>query len=122
MRDLAGKYALWLFVLLVADLSGGFGSASAAETSLRFGGTGGSLGPMRQLSEAFMKVNPDVAIEVLPSLGSGGGIKAVLAGAIDLSFPPGRSRTRNAPPGPRAPLTDARPSSWWARSVSTICR
>ncbi|MCW2306446.1 PstS family phosphate ABC transporter substrate-binding protein [Rhodobium gokarnense] len=57
----------------------------AAEAKLTIGGTGGALGGMQLLAEAFEATHPDVKVEVLPSLGSGGGIKAVLAGAIDLS-------------------------------------
>jgi phosphate transport system substrate-binding protein len=53
---------------------------------LTLGGTGGDLGTMQVLGEIFETVNPGSTVEVLPSLGSGGGIKAVLAGAIDLSI------------------------------------
>lgn len=39
---------------------------------------------IRLLSDAFMKVDPQVRIEVLPLLGTGGSIKAILAGKLDL--------------------------------------
>jgi phosphate transport system substrate-binding protein len=58
--------------------------AQAAET-LRIGGTGSALGGMQRLADAFMADNPDVRVVVLPSLGSGGGIKALIAGEIGLS-------------------------------------
>ncbi len=53
---------------------------------LTLGGTGADLETMRVLADAFEKVNPGTTVEVLPSLGSGGGVKAVLAGAIDLAL------------------------------------
>ena len=59
-------------------------SAANAET-LRIGGTGVALGGMTLLGDAFQKQNPGTTIEVLPSLGSSGGVKALIAGAIDLS-------------------------------------
>lgn len=61
------------------------GSDRATAETLRVGGTGVALGGMRILGEAFQRTNPDVTVDVLPSLGSGGGLKAVIAGAIDLS-------------------------------------
>jgi phosphate transport system substrate-binding protein len=58
-----------------------FACACAADT-LRIGGTGAALGTMRLLGEEFRKTHPRAEVEVLPSLGSPGGIRAVLAGAI----------------------------------------
>lgn len=52
---------------------------------LRIGGTGNAMPLMRLLADAYRIQQPNERIEVLPSLGSSGGIKAVLAGAIDLA-------------------------------------
>lgn len=52
---------------------------------IRIGGTGGALGTMQTLANAYQKIHPEAKIVVLPSLGSGGGIKAVLAGAIQVA-------------------------------------
>ena len=60
------------------------GSIACADT-LRIGGTGAALGGMSVLAEAYEARNPGSTIVVLPSLGSSGGIKALVAQAIDLS-------------------------------------
>jgi phosphate transport system substrate-binding protein len=52
---------------------------------LRIGGTGSGLGTMQLLANAFMHINMEHRITILPSMGSKGGIKAVVAGAIDLA-------------------------------------
>ncbi len=56
----------------------------SAET-LRIGGTGVALGGMKLLGAAYEAQHPAISIEILPSLGSSGGVKALMAGAIDLS-------------------------------------
>lgn len=55
-----------------------------AET-IRIGGTGGALGTIRLLAEAFKKENPKTEVVVVPGLGSGGGRKALIGGALDLA-------------------------------------
>ena len=52
---------------------------------IRIGGSGGALASMQILLEAFKKIHPHATEVIVPSLGSGGGIKAVRAGAIDLA-------------------------------------
>ncbi|MDO8597716.1 MAG: substrate-binding domain-containing protein [Sulfuricaulis sp.] len=71
------------FALALALLPGYSGSADADE--LKIGGTGAALGTMRLLADAFRVKNPEVRIVMVPSLGSGGGIKAVAGGAIGLA-------------------------------------
>ena len=58
----------------------------SAETNLRIGGTGSALGTMKLIADAYEKSHPGIKIHIMPSLGSTAGIKAVLAGAIDLGF------------------------------------
>lgn len=73
-------------VILVAGLAIGWGGAGQAwGEELKIGGTGNALGCMRLLGAAFSQAHPDSTVTVLPSLGSDGGIKAVLGGAIDLA-------------------------------------
>ena len=52
---------------------------------LATGGTGWSIGILQLLGQAYTDAR-GVDVAVSPSLGSGGGIKAVLAGAFDISF------------------------------------
>lgn len=59
--------------------------AQAAE-ELRIGGTGTSLGAMQRLGQAFTAARPDVHVTVLPSMGSGGGIKAAIAGQLQIGL------------------------------------
>lgn len=68
----------------VVALAAGFVPARAAEI-LRIGGTGSALGGMQRLADAYMAQHPDIDVVVLPSLGSGGGIKALIAGRIEVA-------------------------------------
>ncbi len=74
---------VWIFFFLASVWYEG--TAATAET-LKIGGTGGDLGTMRILGDAFEKANSSVKVSVLKSLGSGGGISAVIDGAIDVAI------------------------------------
>jgi phosphate transport system substrate-binding protein len=56
------------------------------DEQLRASGTGSALGAMRRLAAAFEKASPGDRLAVLPSVGSGGAIKAVAQGALDLGL------------------------------------
>lgn len=77
-----------MLALLPAVLLCSSGSRSAADAGevIRIGGTGGALGGMKEVAKAFGKRHPEITITFVPSLGSSGGIKAVLAGALDLAL------------------------------------
>jgi phosphate transport system substrate-binding protein len=62
----------------------GFPGSAAAE-EFKIGGSGAALGTMQLLAAEFTAANPDIRITTVLSLGSGGGIKAVVAGAIGLA-------------------------------------
>ena len=59
-------------------------SCAGAADEVKIAGTGSALGGMRLLAEAYGKFDRGTKVSVLPSLGSSGGIKAVLAGAVDI--------------------------------------
>jgi phosphate transport system substrate-binding protein len=63
-----------------------FGSRAAAAETLRISGTGGAIGTMRHLGEAYRKLHPDVHIELMPGMGSSGAVKAVLAGRLHIGL------------------------------------
>lgn len=61
--------------------------AAAPAHTIRVSGTGGTMGAMKEMAEAFKKKNPDAeVIIVTPPFGSTGGIKAVIAGVIDIGL------------------------------------
>jgi len=79
-------FAAATFFLTALTFPGGGAGAADAETSIRIGGTGSALGGMMEVARAFQKKHPDIGIKFIPSLGSGGGIKAVLSGSLDLAL------------------------------------
>lgn len=57
----------------------------ASGQEVKIGGTGAALGTMKILADAYSRQRPDFRFAVLPSLGTSGGIKALRAGAIQVS-------------------------------------
>lgn len=82
MYRLTGILRAALFAAAVLALCGA-GSVRAEE--IKIGGNGGALATMQLLAQAYAKNHPETKITVLPSLGSSGGIKAVLSGAIQIA-------------------------------------
>ena len=60
--------------------------AADYQGTLKIGGTGAAVGTITQVAAAFQKQHPDVRFVFPPSLGSTGGIKAVIAGALDVGL------------------------------------
>ena len=60
--------------------------AAEGSRTIVVGGTGCALAAMEDMAQAFQKKHPELAIKIIPSLGSGGGIKGVLAGSLDLAL------------------------------------
>tara|TARA_R110002153_G_scaffold22740_18_gene74535 strand:- start:3710 stop:4582 length:873 start_codon:yes stop_codon:yes gene_type:complete len=73
---------------VVACLAALTGSPAMAghDEILNIGGTGAALGGMKLLADAYMQSHPDINVVVLPSLGSSGGVKALLANRIDFAL------------------------------------
>jgi phosphate transport system substrate-binding protein len=62
------------------------GPRSAVADTIRISGIGGAAETIRLLGEAFRKVRPDVRFALLPSIGSEGAVKAVVAGDLDIGL------------------------------------
>lgn len=60
-------------------------AAVADDNLVRIGGTGMSLALMRQMAEGFEAANPGLRAEVLPSLGTQGGLRALDLDMIDVA-------------------------------------
>lgn len=73
-------------LVLALLMSATFSSAAQTENVVRIGGAGSGLGVMKILADAFEKSHPGTKIKVLPSLGSSGGIKALVHGALDVAI------------------------------------
>ncbi len=59
-------------------------------------GTGMALGVMDAAGQALSREQPDIKVNVLPSMGSGGGIKALLDGVLHVSFSARRLKEKEA--------------------------
>lgn len=72
--------------VLLALLFGAVAASSAvhAET-VRMSGTGASLGTMRVLGDAYKKVDPTFALEIVPNLGTSGALKALDQNALQFA-------------------------------------
>jgi phosphate transport system substrate-binding protein len=57
-----------------------------AQETIRIGGTGTGLGSIALLASAFQKKHPDIKFRIMPSIGSGGAIKATAAYALDIGL------------------------------------
>jgi len=73
---------IWLGLLLASTA----GSAPPPDGSvLRMGGNGSALGTLRALAAAEVGADPALAAVIVSSLGTGGGLRALLGGALDLA-------------------------------------
>jgi phosphate transport system substrate-binding protein len=78
--------AVLLTVALQLPLCGSGVLAADYSGTLRIGGTGAAVGSITLVAAAFQTKHPDVRLVFPPSLGSSGGIKAVIAGALDVGL------------------------------------
>ena len=76
--------------------------AGSFAATLKIGGTGSALATMRILADEFVRLRPDISVEIPDSLGSGGGIKALLAGALDIALSSRMLKPKERDAGARA--------------------
>ncbi|MBK5960608.1 hypothetical protein CCR97_20740 [Rhodoplanes elegans] len=74
-----------LFVAALA-LASWVAPAAAAADVVRIGGTGMALAAMREIGAAFTAAEPGTIVEVLPSLGTPGGLRALQERAVDIAL------------------------------------
>ncbi len=76
------------FTVLIAVILCSLGSLHAADkgTVITIGGTGCALGGMKEAARTFQGKHPEITFHFAPSLGSSDGIKAALAGVLDLAL------------------------------------
>lgn len=81
------RYFIFIFSVLLLTSSVVESSASTSpERKLIITGSGSGIGAMRRMAEGFQKKHPNVAIDLLLSIGSTGGINAVKEGRIDIGL------------------------------------
>jgi phosphate transport system substrate-binding protein len=73
-------------ILFLASFMAESAAAAPSEKKLIIAGSGAGIGVMRRVAEGFQKRHPDVSIDLLPSIGSTGGIRAVKQGRIDIGL------------------------------------
>ncbi len=76
----------WSLLVLLVLFCSGLGSSTVAAGTVKIGGTGFALEIMRILAGSYQQSHPEVAVVVFPSLGSSGGIKALMAGELDIAL------------------------------------
>ena len=74
------------FCLSVAILAAATSFKAFASETINVGGTGSGLATIKHIAEAYRRRHGDFAVNIVANLGSGGGIKATAAGAIDLGL------------------------------------
>ena len=97
-RRMAGVSVAWIVSLFLGAIL--FPGYVRAET-VRITGTGGAIGGMRLLAEAFRMAEPGVDVVILQSIGSTGGIRAVLAGKLDIGLSARPLQPEEMAQGPR---------------------
>jgi phosphate transport system substrate-binding protein len=82
-RRVAGPVLAGVVLAFVGP--GGNARGIAAET-LKISGTGGAVGGIALVAQAFCRANPGVTVVVPRSMGSSGGIRAAIAGKLDIAL------------------------------------
>jgi phosphate transport system substrate-binding protein len=81
------RYQIFIFAALLFGGSIFTGAASAgSKETLIITGSGSDIGTMILMAKGFQKKHPSVTVQVLPSVGSTGGIKAINEDKIDIAL------------------------------------
>ena len=75
---------------------------------LRIGGTGSGVGAMRVLAQRFRQDHPEIDVQVLPAIGTSGGIAALLDGRLDIALGNREPNDKERARGPLQAWTYAR--------------
>ncbi len=84
--SLTDLIAVLLIGALQLPVAAGVVLAADDQGTLRIGGTGAAIGTITQVAAAYQKKHPGVRFVFPPSLGSTGGIQAVIAGTLDVGL------------------------------------
>ncbi len=87
----------WVIPLL---LSCGF--SAQAKTTLHVGGSGVDLATIKIIAQAFSQSNSDIKILVLPSVGSGGAVRGVVRGKLNVGLTSRSLKDKEISPDVRA--------------------
>jgi phosphate transport system substrate-binding protein len=90
---------LWGAICFAACAAPAVGWAASTPPCCIFAGNGGSLAIVRLLAAAFTRDHPEIRIEIPPSLGSAGGIRAMTQGAITVALTARPLRSSEQDPG-----------------------
>ncbi len=72
--------------LAAASLLCALPQVATAADIVRIGGTGMALAALQQVGASLTATDPAIAVDVLPSMGTSGGIKALLENAIEIAI------------------------------------
>jgi phosphate transport system substrate-binding protein len=75
-----------IFIAIICITAVPAPGATTASEIVSIGGTGAGLGAIQLLADAFERSHPGIRVTIVPSLGSSGGIRAVMQGALDCSI------------------------------------
>lgn len=81
---MAGARRVWRAMAFACAI--GLAPSGLAADVLRLGGSGTLLGPVEVLAEAYKKIHREASIVIVGNLGSSGGVRALLEGAVDIAL------------------------------------
>jgi len=86
MAGTNGRIGVAVAGLLAALILAGTLADGISSETLKISGTGGAIGGIKLVSEAFERANPGVKVVLPRSMGSSGGIRAAIAGKLDIGL------------------------------------